>query len=165
MNAEGDGEDILSQSLYSDYQTIVEFYLRRNDLNRRFGLETRFPLFDHQLVEFCAAIPSNLKVKGWFETKYIFKKAITNILPHDILHRKDKLGHSIPLKNWLRERKDVREFVLDHLSMDGVKKRGLFNGDAVQALIKEHMEKRRNNSHRLWSLAVLEMWMQQHFDT
>jgi len=94
-----------------------------------------------------------------------FKKAIENILPPDIVYRKDKLGHSIPLKNWLRERKDVRDFVLDFLSIDVIKKRGMFNGGAVQALIKEHMDKRRNNSHRLWGLAVLEMWLQEHCDS
>ena len=162
FNAEGDGDDDLSRSLYSDYQTIIDFYLRRNDLNRCFSLETRYPLFDHRLVEFCASLPTDLKIRGWFDTKYIFKKAMENVLPTEIVHRQDKLGHSIPLKNWMRDDTQVQAFVMNYLNDGVIKKRGIFNPLFVQNLVNEHMAKRRNNSHRLWGLAVFEMWMQEH---
>lgn len=161
-NTEADGNDLLSRCLYSDYNTVVDFYLRRNDLNRMYGLETRYPMLDHNLVEFCASMPSAMKIRGWFDTKYIFKKSMERILPNEIVYRKDKLGHSIPLKNWIRDHAGVREFVLDHLSGDTLKKRGIFQPDYVSGLIDDHMNKRRNNSHRLWTLAVLEMWMRKH---
>jgi len=161
-NAEADGNDLLSRCLYSDYQTIVDFYLRRNDLNRMYGLETRYPMLDHKLVEFCASMPTAMKIRGWFDTKYIFKKAMERTLPHDIVYRKDKLGHSIPLKNWMRDHAGVREFVLDLLSRDTINKRGIFQPAYVSGLIDDHMKKRRNNSHRLWTLAVLEMWLRKH---
>ena len=161
-NSESNAPDLLSRCLYSDYQTAVDFYLRRNDLNRGLGIETRFPLLDHKLVEFCAGMPSNLKIKGWFDTKYIFKKAMEGVLPHNIIYRKDKLGHSIPLKNWIRDDKQVRELILDHVSPTVVQKRGLFDAKVIAELTNDHLAKRRNNSHRLWALAVLEMWM-RHF--
>jgi asparagine synthase (glutamine-hydrolysing) len=154
----------LSRSLYSDYCTVVDFYLRRNDLNRQFRLETRFPLLDHELVEYCARVPPNLKIKGWFDTKYIFKKTMEAVLPHEIVHRKDKLGHSIPMKNWLRENTQVREFILDHLSSATILKRGYFKSTHVSKLINDHLQKKRNNAHRLWTLAVLEMWLRQRVD-
>ncbi len=163
-NQESNAPDLLSRCLYSDYQTAVDFYLRRNDLNRRFGLESRFPLLDHRLVEFCADMPSNLKIKGWFDTKYIFKKAMEGVLPHNIIYRKDKLGHSIPLKNWIRDDAKVREMILDHVSPAVVARRGLFDNRAIERLTNDHLSRRRNNSHRLWALAVLEMWMQHFVD-
>jgi asparagine synthase (glutamine-hydrolysing) len=163
-NQESNAPDLLSRCLYSDYQTAVDFYLRRNDLNRRLGIETRFPLLDHELVEFCAAMPSNLKIKGWFDTKYIFKKTMEGVLPHNIIYRKDKLGHSIPLKNWIRDDPRVREMILDHVSPAVVARRGLFDPDEIAALTNDHLAKRRNNSHRLWALAVLEMWMHHFID-
>ena len=163
-NTEADGKDLLSRALYSDYQTVMDFYLRRNDLNRMFNLETRYPLLDHRLVEYCARIPSSLKIKGWFDTKYIFKKSMEKVLPHEIVFRKDKLGHSIPLKNWLRDEKQVREFLMDYVSGNTIRKRGIFNPDYVSCLISDHMSKKRNNSHRLWGLAVLEMWLREHYD-
>ena len=163
-NREADGPDLLSQTLYSDYQTAVDFYLRRNDLNRSFSVESHYPLLDHRLVEFCALIPSKMKIKGWFDTKYIFKKAMEKVLPHKIIYRKDKLGHSIPLKNWIRENAQVKDFIFDHVSHAVVEKRGYFNPEHVDRLIDEHTTKRRNNSHRIWALAVLEMWLREHID-
>ncbi len=163
-NREGNAPDLLSRCLYSDYQTAIDFYLRRNDLNRRFGLETRFPLLDHKLVEFCATMPSQLKIKGWFDTKYIFKKAMEGTLPHDIIYRKDKLGHSIPLKNWIRDDVKVKELILDHVSPAVVERRGFFNSEVIAELVNDHLAKRRNNSHRLWTLAVLEMWLHHFID-
>ncbi len=88
----------LGQTLYSDYFTVVDFYLRRNDLNRTFGLQTRYPFLDPVLVEFCARIPSKYKVRGWFDSKHIMKKAIEPWLPHEIVYRKDKLGTQHPAK-------------------------------------------------------------------
>lgn len=164
INNEIQGPDLLSRCLYSDYQTAVDFYLRRNDLIRRFGLEVRCPLLDHKLVEFCASMPSSLKIKGWFDTKYIFKKTMEGILPDTIIYRKDKLGHSIPLKNWIREDRQVREMILDHVSEAVIKKRGLFKEKFITGLVNDHLAKRRNNSHRLWTLAVLEMWFQSTLD-
>ena len=86
------------------------------------------------------------------------------ILPHKIVYRKDKLGHSIPLKNWIRENKKVQSFIFEHISDTVVKKRGLFNPKFVDRLIKEHITKRRNNSHRIWALVVLELWIQINFE-
>lgn len=162
INAEHSGPDMLSNCLHSDYQTVVDFYLRRNDLIRRFGVEVRYPMFDPELVEFCAAMPSKLKIKGWFDTKYIFKKAMEPVLPHDIIYRKDKLGHSIPLKNWIRDDSRIREMILDHLTGETVIDRGLFNKEEVNRMVNEHMAMKRNNSHRLWTLAVIEMWLRKH---
>ena len=163
-NREIQGVDYLSHSLYSDYNTVMDFYFRRNDINRRFGLETRYPMLDHELVEYCARIPMSLKIRGWFDSKYIFRKSMEPVLPHEIVFREDKLGHSIPLKNWLRDKPQVKEFVLDHLSEETIRKRGFFNVAYINGMIDDHMSMKRNNSHRLWTLAVLEMWMRQHVD-
>ena len=163
-NREAEGMGHLNRSLYSDYHTVVDFYLRRNDINRRIGLETRYPMLDHELVEYCATIPEQLKIRGWFDTKYILKKAMEPVLPREIVYREDKLGHSIPLKNWMRDNPRVREFVLDYLSPSVVRRRGFFSTEYINELVRQHMDKRRNNSHRLWTLAVLEMWYQKVID-
>lgn len=164
VNREAAGLDPLSQSLYSDYATITDFYLRRNDLFAHLGLYAKYPLFDRELVEYCARIPSRLKIRGWFDTKYVFKKAIEDLLPRDIVYRRDKLGHSIPMKNWIREHPKVKEFVLDLVAGSSIRRRGLVRPEFVDDLVTQHMRKRRNNSHRLWTLVVLELWCRQHLD-
>jgi asparagine synthase (glutamine-hydrolysing) len=158
-NQETDGSDPLSRSLQSDYQTVVQFYLRRMDLVRAFGMTPRFPMLDDRLVSYCGRVPSSLKIRGFSDTKYIEKKAIEPWLPESIVYRKDKLGHSIPLKNWLRDNPLVQQFVFDLLSEGTVKKRGLFQVSAIQKMKEEHLQKIRNHSHRLWALAILELWL------
>jgi len=162
VNSEMTTGDMLSRSLHSDYQTVVDFYLRRNDLVRRHGLNLRYPMLDHELVEYCASLPTNMKINGWFDTKYIFKKTMEGVLPHGIIYRKDKLGHSIPLKNWIRDDQNVRELILDHLSEETIRARGMFRPEYITTLVNDHLARKRNNSHRLWTLAVLEMWLREH---
>ncbi|MEE9186611.1 MAG: asparagine synthase (glutamine-hydrolyzing), partial [Bacteroidota bacterium] len=99
---QADGKDQLSRSLYSDFQTLVSFYLRRLGLLRQSSVESRLPLLDHRLVEYAAKIPSRLKIRNVADTKYIYKKILRGVLPNEILYNRPKLGHSVPMKNWLR---------------------------------------------------------------
>jgi asparagine synthase (glutamine-hydrolysing) len=161
---DADGEDFLSRTLYGDYLTVVNFYLTRMYMLRHFGIEARFPMFDYRLVEFAATIPSGLKIKGRNDTKYILKKTMAGVLPDSIVFRKDKLGHSVPMKNWMRDDPSVRDLIYDVLSEENVNKRGFFRPEFVRQLIDEHMSKKCNHSHRIWALLVLELWLQKHFD-
>ena len=155
------GTDLLSRSLHADYQTVVQFYLRRMEIPRAFGLSPRMPMLDPELVLLCARIPSKFKIHGWGNTKYIEKVAVEPLLPDEIVHRKDKLGHSIPLKNWIRDHSGTRSFVGDLVSKTTLHKRGLFDPVMVERLWQEHQNRVRNHSHRLWALAVLELWMRE----
>jgi asparagine synthase (glutamine-hydrolysing) len=156
---EADGPDALSRSLYVDTMTEIGFYLRRMDLVRFFNVTPVFPLLDHRLFEYAAGIPSHLKFRDASNTKYIQHRALEGVLPDEIVQRKDKLGHSIPLKNWLRSDPSVKNFVHDTLSENGLKRRGLVDSKYVQSLWENHQAYRQNNSHRLWTLTVLELWL------
>ncbi|OQX95490.1 asparagine synthase (glutamine-hydrolyzing) [candidate division KSB1 bacterium 4572_119] len=160
---EADGTDFLSKTLYGDYHTVVSFYLRRMQLLRSFGIEARFPMFDPRLVEYAAKIPSELKLRG-NETKYILHKTMAGVLPDEIVFRKDKLGHSVPFKNWLRDVPEINNLIKEVLSEESIKKRGYFNPAFVQRLLTEHFKRKKNNSHRLWALLVLELWMRENLD-
>jgi asparagine synthase (glutamine-hydrolysing) len=161
---EADGKDILSRSLYGHYQTLVSFYLRRLGLLRAFDIESRVPLLDHRLVEYAATVPSRLKIRGLSDSKYIYRRALEKILPRKILYDRPKLGHSVPLKNWLRDDGEVKQWVGDMLSGETLSKRGLFRPAVVRRLIDEHSSRRNNHSHRLWALTVLELWMREWLD-
>jgi asparagine synthase (glutamine-hydrolysing) len=155
---EADGPNPLSRSLYVDYHTVLGFSLRRMDFLRHFQLTPSFPLLDHRLVEYAAAIPAHLKLRRLSDAKYIQRRAMAGVLPDDIVHRKDKLGHSIPFKNWLRDAPAVKQFVQDVIPEQRLKERGM-NSAYVQTLWEDHQQRRQNHSHRLWGLTVLELWL------
>jgi asparagine synthase (glutamine-hydrolysing) len=157
-----DGSDSLSRSLYSDYWTLVNFYLRRLELLRSFGIYNSLPLLDYRLVEYAAKIPSSLKLRGFSDTKYIYKQALKGIVPAKILFDRPKLGHSVPMKNWLRENREIQKWMCEILREGRLQSENLFNTKFIQQMLQEHRQKTHNHSHRLWSLLVLELWMREH---
>jgi asparagine synthase (glutamine-hydrolysing) len=75
--------------------------LRYEDRNSmRHSIETRLPFLDFRVVEFGISIKSQQKIfKGW--TKYLLRKSFEDLLPSDIIWRKNKLGFNSPEKTWL----------------------------------------------------------------
>ncbi len=157
-------DDGLSPCLYSDYRTVCGFYFSRVLLARNFGLEMRLPFMDRDLVEFGARIPVHLKLEGIERTKRLFRVAMEGILPDVINHRKDKMGHSVPFKNWLRGDGVLNVRVLETLRSAQFRDRGLFRTAEVERMLDEHRTRRHNHSHRIWALFILEHWMRIHFD-
>jgi len=158
-------DDGLSPHLYNDYVTASGYYFSRLGLLRSFGIEARSPFYDRDLVEFGARIPARLKLEGIERTKRLFRMAMEGVLPDVINHRKDKLGHSVPLKNWLRESGKLYEWISESLAPDRLRARGVFRREEVGRLWEEHRRGRHNHSHRLWAILTLETWLQTHFDS
>jgi asparagine synthase (glutamine-hydrolysing) len=155
---DADGRDFLSRTLYGDYYTVVDFYLRRMEMLRKLGIEGRFPMLDPKLVDYAARIPSHFKLDKSGSTKWIFHQAMAHILPDEIVFRKDKLGHSVPLKNWLRQSPQVQSLMTEIFTSKEFRDRGIFNAKAVDRMMRDHASKADNHSHRLWSLLTFELW-------
>ncbi len=123
------------------------------------SLEVRAPFLDHQLAEYAASIPFNLKLRRG-QTKHILKEAARDLLPADIIDRK-KHGFGIPLGAWLR--RDMRP-VRDLLLSRRARQRGLLQMRAVERLIVQHESGQRDNNRQLWALLTLEEWHRQFVD-
>jgi asparagine synthase (glutamine-hydrolysing) len=156
-------DDGISACLYSDYRTVSSFYFSRLYLARSFGLEARLPFYDRDLVEFGARIPLHLKLEGIERTKRLFRVAMEGILPDIINHRRDKMGNSVPFKNWLRQDGPLSRLVRETLTGEEFLNRGLVRRESVVRLLDEHRQRRHNHSHRIWALFVLEQWFRKHF--
>jgi asparagine synthase (glutamine-hydrolysing) len=131
---------------------------------RAFGVEARLPFFDRELVEFGTRIPARLKLEGVERTKRLFREAMEGILPDVINHRRDKLGHSVPLKNWLRGAGVLGLEVTATLRSEQFRARDMLKPEAVERLLQEHATRRDNHSHRLWGFFVLEHWLRRNID-
>jgi asparagine synthase (glutamine-hydrolysing) len=124
------------------------------------SIEARVPLLDHKIVEFSATIPPELKLRG-STTKYIFKRALRGILPDEIIGR-PKRGFAIPLGRWFRGR--LGNFLRDLLLSDTCRRRGIFNHDYIERLIKRHENGRELDLH-LWTLISFELWCRTFLDS
>jgi len=83
-------------------ESSLPHLLRYEDRNSMaFGVESRVPYLDHRVVEFSLSQPSSLRMRdGW--TKWILRKAVEDIVPGDIVWRKDKVGFETPEVAWLK---------------------------------------------------------------
>jgi asparagine synthase (glutamine-hydrolysing) len=118
------------------------------------SLEVRSPLLDHKVIEFAATLPSDLKYRNGI-SKYLLKRYAAQRAPASAIYR-PKMGFSIPVADWLRG--ELRATAEDLLLSDRAMGRGYFDPEHVRAMWGRHQARRRNHSHHLWALMMLELW-------
>ncbi len=149
-------DDPLNKVFYCDTKTYLpEDILACTDrLSMCHSLEVRVPFLDYELVEYCATIPPEMKIK-WLRKKYLLKKGVSGLLPKAVLdHRKQ--GFIGPLTRWLQT--DLKELTLKRLSRKSLGKHGLFNSDTIENILTDHYRGRENNDSLIWSLLMFQAW-------
>jgi asparagine synthase (glutamine-hydrolysing) len=129
-------------------------------LSMAHGLETRSPLLDHELAEFCASMPPHLHARGSL-TKYALRKAASGLLPDDII-RRPKQGFMFPVAYWLTDRSlpEIRR----RLVRGPVVRNGWIREQAVDRLCAEHLAHRADHHVRIWMLLNLDAWYRIYLD-
>jgi asparagine synthase (glutamine-hydrolysing) len=157
--AQAGTDDPLALVQYLDLKTYLvgDINTKVDRASMAHSLEVREPLMDHPLVEWLAALPSDLKVSGQ-EGKFLLKKAMEPFLPNEILYR-PKMGFAVPLTRWFRGplRERVREAVLG----ETLASTGLFNRAALEQIIAAHQSGARDHSAPLWSLLMFEAFLRR----
>ena len=158
--------DFLNQMLYVDTKIFMtSLNLTYNDkMSMASSVEVRVPFLNRELAEFVAwNVPPQLKLKGRFfpTTKYVFRKAMSGILPDEVLAQ-PKAGFAAPTDYWLAN--DLREMTDDLLSGSRVRDRGLFRPEAVRRFVDEHRRGKHDWSMQIWQFLTLELWMQNFLD-
>lgn len=124
------------------------------------SLESRVPLLDHVVMEHAARMPIDLKLRHG-AGKHILKEAMRPYLPPEILTRR-KMGFGVPLDGWFRG--ELRGFAQDVLTDSRTRGRGILRPAAVDRLLADHLQGRRDHSSQLWSLICLELWCRAWWD-
>ena len=158
--------DFLHQMLYLDTKIFMtSLNLTYNDkMSMASSVEVRVPFLDRELAEFVAwNVPPDLKLRGFLKptTKYIFRQAMRDILPREVLQQ-PKAGFAAPVDYWLAH--DLKEMVDDLLSPSQLRNRGLFRPEAVRRFVDHHRSGRHDWSMQLWQFLTLELWMQTFLD-
>lgn len=148
---------LIDKMMYVDLKTwLVDDILVKTDrASMAHGLETRMPFLDHRLVEFAAALPIDLKMKG-LKKKYLLKRSQTSRLPASTLSRR-KAGFNAPLAHWMDRESGGLFQGLDVKSLSGE----FFQETAVRRLCEDHWSGRRDNHLKLFSLIALHHWQNE----
>jgi asparagine synthase (glutamine-hydrolysing) len=148
-------DDLLSRLLYTDQKTyLVELLMKQDQMSMAASIESRVPFLDHPFVEFAARVPQHLKIRRG-EGKYILKRAVEDLLPHDIIYRR-KMGFPTPLRQWLsgssgtnvlNTLRDPKGLLADYLDKS-----------AMDSLLDRHARGKVDATDRIWRLLNLQLW-------
>lgn len=155
-------DDQLDKLLWVDINSYLpdDLLVKMDMATMAHSLEARSPLLDHEFMELTAKIPSSLKLKGGVN-KYIFKQALKEILPAEILNR-PKMGFVVPLDHWLRN--ELLSYLKATLLNAKALARSPVGKDEASRLVNEHAASQNDYSNELWTLLTLELWFCQYID-
>ena len=145
----------LRRMLYADQKTyLVELLMKQDQMSMACSIESRVPFLDHTFVEFAMRAPDSLKIKGSTQ-KYLFKKSIEDLLPHNIVHRK-KMGFPTPLRQWLLD--PGMDSLYDALTDKNGFVAAYTDLDQLRGLISRHRGGFEDATDRIWRLLNLQLW-------
>jgi asparagine synthase (glutamine-hydrolysing) len=159
---EAPADDPLDRLLYCDIQTYLpdDILALTDRLSMCHSLEVRVPFLDHELFEFAATIPADVKMK-WLQKKHLLKQSLSGLLPKPVLtHRKQ--GFVGPTSRWLKT--DLRSQILDVLSPQRLARHGIFDRATVSRILSDHFDGRETNDILILSLVVFQTWFDLYVD-
>lgn len=171
-------EQHIQNSLYFEIKTFLPGLLLVGDkLSMANGLEERFPFLDNDLVQLAQKIPVRHKLgnfeylkridenteqkkklyyKEFDDGKNVLRKAMSDLLPKDILSRK-KQGFSAPDESWYRG--ENAEYVKELLLKNKTVCSEFINQAYMHKIVDEHINQHVNHRLLLWSFMNFEWWV------
>ncbi len=140
-----------------NYYLPDDILYKTDRMSMAHSIEVRPPFLDPRIVDFAAALPSRMKIRGRRQ-KFILRELMRGKLPPAVLARK-KTGFDIPAHDWFRG--PLRPLLLDTLTPHAAAATGIFDGRAIRALVRAHIERRVNVGYQLWGLLTLFLWMKR----
>jgi asparagine synthase (glutamine-hydrolysing) len=149
----------VNQILYADMKLYMEGDIlpKVDRASMANSLEVRVPFLNHSLVEYVAALPHALKLRG-MTTKYLLRRTLAGRIPDNILKR-GKKGFNMPVAKWLTG--PLRPLAEEAFSESRLKNDGFFNPVFVRRLLDDHMAGRRDQRKLLWTLMAFQLWYER----
>lgn len=127
--------------------------LRYEDRNSMaFSIEARVPFLDYRLVEYVFAQAGQWRIHGGW-TKWLQRAAVKDLLPHEVVWRRDKVGFETPEQQWLQA---GQAKLLDILSDDPLVGEYL---DLPSIRKRLPTQLAQGNTPQVWRWANLALWL------
>lgn len=143
-------------SIDSRMNLADDLLLYTDKISMHFGIETRVPFLDHELINFLETIPYQFKIKKG-QGKYIHKEFAKSILPPKIINRKKK-GFQSPTNQWFKDQ--LGDLMISELNQNPEFAQ-YFNLEKIRSLIKVH-KAGFNKEKQLFLLFSLLYWFKSN---
>ncbi|MDO8414677.1 MAG: asparagine synthase (glutamine-hydrolyzing) [Agitococcus sp.] len=148
--------DRINQALYIDTMLLLpgNNLVKPDRMGMAVSLEARTPFLDYRMVEFAFKIPGHLKLKDG-ETKYIFKKAVRELIGDELAYRKKQM-FTVPVGEWMKNKEnnslyDLFQDVLPYID-DCIEK------EALRLLWQQHADGLINATREIRACLALGLW-------
>ena len=151
-------EAYFDKMTHFDFKCLLPALLHVEDrMSMAHGLESRVPLLDHPLIEFAATVPADVKFQDG-QMKHLIRLAFEDVLPEQLMQRRDKMGFPVPLKEWFSG--ELSGLLQDVFRSEAARTRQFMNSDKVL----ENVGTMGTFSRKIWGLLSLELWHQMFHD-
>jgi asparagine synthase (glutamine-hydrolysing) len=148
--------DVATLCVVLTFSANLQMLLHWEDRNSMaHSIEARVPFLDHRLVEFALALGNDHKLVG-ADTKRVLRRAMTDVLPPEILARRDKLGFATPEEAWFRG--PLKPLILDGVEATLARFPGLLDARATRALVSAMLEGQRPVDFTAWRIVSMGIW-------
>jgi len=153
--AQSEGFDPVARMQHLDLFTWMrgDILVKADKINMANSLELRVPFLDKKVFKVAESIPYDLKISHG-TTKYALRKAMEQIVPAHVLHRK-KLGFPVPMRHWLAG-DELYGWAQD--TINDSQTEDIFNKKEVLEMLKEHRDGVSDHSRRLWTVLSFMIW-------
>jgi asparagine synthase (glutamine-hydrolysing) len=150
------GGDDLDALLWGDMKTYLleDILVKVDRMTMAHSLEARSPLLDHQLLEFAARLPAEMKLRQG-QGKWLLKAVARQLLPAEFID-KPKQGFAIPLAQWMRG--PLLPMMRDLVHSQAFRERGVYRVAGVQQCLQRHVEGVQDHGELLWTVLNYELW-------
>ena len=147
--------DPVTRMQYVDLFTWLrgDILVKADKMTMANSLELRVPFMDKEVLAVAEGLPYDQKISHG-TTKYALRKALEQIVPPHVLHRK-KLGFPVPLRHWLAE-PDMYGWAHDIISKSNTD--DLIDKNFVLQMLDEHRDGQVDNSRRIWTVLCFMIW-------
>ena len=150
--------DKVSKMQYIDLNLWLpnDILLKADKMSMANSIELRVPYLDRIVVDYAKTIPTKYKIKN-NQTKYLFRQVANEYLDKEIANKK-KLGFPIPIREWIKDN-DIYNKIKDTFKQG----QEFFNTKEIIKLLEEHIEGKKDNSRKIWTIYSFLIWYKEYF--
>ncbi|GGI80145.1 asparagine synthase (glutamine-hydrolyzing) [Legionella impletisoli] len=154
---------ILLEHVFTNLTNLLH-YEDRNSMT--FSIESRLPFLDYRLIEFAFSLPHQYKIRG-STTKWLLHNVAKEVLPEQVLNRKDKMGFTTPAHKWFLQNENLNFFKgyfsknnLIYSSISQSMRDYLFNSFNILLQNRTHTPATGGDINALWRFFTANMWQE-----
>lgn len=121
-----------------------------------FGVETRFPFLDYELVDWAIGLPNDIMfADGW--QKHVLRSAAEGFIPDDVRWRPDKVGFAAPTDLWMRA--GMKDWMADRLFQRSLADVPGYDRSKTEQMWADHLSEAADYSWPLYRIASIGEWL------